>query len=163
MPSPPESHHTLRQQADELFAAARENPDSEAGEMVQVLVYAGVSHLQPHAYDENPGLALGGERQRYQLARERRVGERRAAPPPGRTAAPEAEGRTEDEAGGASRPELERQVRAHETRLRKVTETVERFKAAAEAGHTLDPMAVYDKIFEIVGLRAPAENGPAQQ
>jgi hypothetical protein len=53
------SFETLRQQRDELYQDARNHPDSDADQMVQILLFSAMSNQQPDAYDANFGAARG--------------------------------------------------------------------------------------------------------
>ena len=156
MDRPSRTQSTLKQKRDELYAAARENPDSEEAEMVQVLLFAGISQMQPESYNQTPGLALGAERKRYGQARDRRAGERRT-----RRATEQAHASEQAEEGGPAvegaeieTQGLRRELSDREARLRKATHALEAALSADADGRPMDPLQVYNRIAEIVGLRA---------
>jgi hypothetical protein len=119
----------LRQKRDELYRDARANPDSEAGEMVQMLLLAGLSNMRPELSDEEAPLTLEEERRRYQLARH-----------------------AQEAAAGAAR--LKAQDDALSRELGEGQKKLER--ATAVPG--LTELQVYNRIAEIIGLRSPADD-----
>ncbi|HEY6292577.1 MAG TPA: hypothetical protein VI455_13595 [Terriglobia bacterium] len=127
---------TLRQKRDELIRDARDDPGSEAGEMLQALLLAGLSHLQPEPHNQEAEMTLDEERQRYQSVREQN-------PKVGAEA-------------GSRHVILDLEER--EGRLREVAEATKAAQAALASGQPMDALAVYNRIAEIVGLRAPEPN-----
>jgi len=124
---------TLRQKRDELLRDARDNPGSEAGEILQALVLAGISRLESDSGAAEAELDLEDARERYQ-------GFRQQNPKPGAE-------------GGGQRVVEQLWERTH--KLNQVEETAAEAQAALAAGHPMDALAVYNRIAEIVGLRAP--------
>ena len=57
--------------------------------------------------------------------------------------------------------DLELQIEEQERQLSDARRAAENARAAAEHGQPLEPLAVYNRIAEIVGLRSPA--GEARQ
>ncbi|HEY6291201.1 MAG TPA: hypothetical protein VI455_06505 [Terriglobia bacterium] len=153
MDQPSQTQPTLKQKRDELYAAARENPGSEEAQMVQVLLLAGISQTEPPSYNKTPGLALGVERERYGQARDRRTGERRARHTPEQAQ----EAGTATEGAESETEELRREVVDREARLRKAAHALEAARSADAEGRPMNPLQVYNRIAEIVGLRSPAD------
>jgi hypothetical protein len=143
----PANFQKLRQQRDRLYEEARDNPDSDASEMVRALLLSGILSAEAEARD----LGKEDEALRRSLSEERR--QQRLA---GGRAAEEAGAEFLSGRAGASR--AERRLREVETMLEEVAEVA----AKAAAQPAMDPMAVYRRIAEIVGLQSPAEQaGPA--
>ena len=143
-----QNFENLRQQRDELYQDARTHPDSEADQMVQILLLSALRNRQSADDDENLGAALARERHDYRQARAKRARERleaqasRAA----EDTLPDAEidAETRGEAGSLSA----------EARLEKIAQALENMKAA-ESGKEMDAQAVYRRICDIVGLHSP--------
>lgn len=162
---------TLRQQRDELYQDARSHPDSEADQMVQILLLSALRYQQAGEYDANLGRALAHERRGYRQARVKHIEQRRGAGPgdfaqsdePG-AEVPAGEGGTRQAGGGegdgdnGGRTAGEHQIDHEdaEWRLKKVAEALENAKAAAESGKEIDAMQIYNKIAEVIGLRPPS-------
>ncbi len=162
---------TLRQQRDELYQDARSHPDSEADQMVQILLLSALRYQQADDYDANLGDTLARERRGYRQARAKRSQERQGTGlgeaatrdrPDAEVAA--VEGGTGPAGGGESsgdsrgRTAGENQIEHGdaEIRLKKVAEALENAKAAAESGKEIDAMAIYNKIAEVIGVRPPS-------
>jgi hypothetical protein len=139
---------TLRQQRDELYRDAREHPDSDADRMVQILLLSAMSSQQSADCDEHFGGAFARERRGHRRAQARRIRERREAEAAVAAGNPLQEEETAANDGGGQAQDL-----SAETRLGKIAEALESAKAAAESGKEMDPMQVYNKIAQIVGLR----------
>jgi predicted transposase YdaD len=147
------SLETLRQQRDKLYRDAQNQPDSEAHQMVQILLLSAMSNQQPEAYHEQFGDSLARERRGYREARARRAQERRGAP----LGEEEEEIRAGVEASGDETPESEADALGPEMRLQTIAQALEHAEAAAESGKGMDPLAVYKRIAQIVGLTPPPE------
>jgi hypothetical protein len=131
----------LRQQRDQLYEEARENPDSDADEMVRTLLLSGILSAQTES-DEDAEDAESlrrfrdEARRRHHLAGGRAAEETGAGVLPGRAGAPRAESKVHD---------------AEETLAE-----VARVASEAAARPTMDATAVYRRIAEIIGLQSPA-------
>jgi len=159
----------LRQQRDELYQDARCHPDSEADQMVQILLLSALRSQQAGDYDAEFGDALARERRGYRQARARRIEERQRAGvseaaetsrPGSEIAGTDASGSQAGRGETTSGPEPDENEieRADaETRLKKVTQALENAKAAAESGKEVDAQAVYKRIMDIVGLNSPLQ------
>ena len=127
---------TLARKRDELLEAARDNPGSEAGEMLQALLLAGISRLESE--QEEAELELEDERERFQVVR-------RQSPRAGSDVA------AITVIGG---------IQERDDKLERVRQAAAEAQAALAAGQTLDALAVCNRIAEIVGLRAPEPQSP---
>jgi hypothetical protein len=143
---------TLRQQRDELYQDARNHPDSDADQMVQILLLSAMSNQQGDAYDADFGAARADERRAYRQARAKRAQQRQQAQP-GEAADDAAPGG--DTAGGEADDEVDNL--SPEMRLEKIAQALEDAKSAAESGKEMDPMKIYNKIAEVIGLRPYAD------
>jgi hypothetical protein len=92
-----------------------------------------------------PGAARADERRAYQQARAQRAQERQKARagdvPPGTETIG---GEVGDGEAGELSPEM---------RLEKIAQALEEAEAAAESGQERDPMKIYNKIAEVIGIR----------
>jgi hypothetical protein len=145
----------LRQQRDELYQDARSHPDSEADQMVQILLLSALRNQQAN-YDADLGDALERERHGYHEVRARRIDERRRAEtnrPASGTGGAEAGGGQAGSGDAGETGESGMEPADVEMRLMKVAQALESAQAAAESGKEMDPMKVYNKIAQIVGLQ----------
>jgi len=128
----------LKHQRDTLYQEAQQHPDSEAGQILQAFVLAGMMGLEAGSCDASLALGFSEQRQRYRADEDR-------------TEQAAAQARPDFESRGAP---LE--VTEIELRLRKVTE--EAAKAAA-GGKPMDERQICRRIAEIVGLSRPSLGG----
>jgi len=136
------STHTeqaLRARRDALYHDAQADPNSEAAEMVRVLLLEGLSSLQPEICQEEAGALLSAERRHYQLRQEAEASDAQAS----------------DEIADEAADEAGFQTEEWKMRLQEVAQAIQ----AAQDGR-MDRQKVYDRIAEIVGLRKPAGEEP---
>ena len=146
MNRPPHKLQALRQKRDQLYQDARVHPNSEADEMVRVLLLAGISSMEPESIDEEAEAAQAEERRRFRSARRARA--------------------ANSEPAGPALPETEQvrfEIKERQSKLRRVAEATEQAQAAAAAGRPMDPLQVYSRIAEIIGLQSPAEAAGGRQ
>lgn len=144
--APSSTHQKARQIRDQLYREAIENPDSEAHEIVNSLLFAGIVRTGADPYEEAHWDAMGEER-----------GGRGAAAARGTKPAA---ARKRDELRQRTRsadPEVS-QLRA---KLIEVSGAAHAAQAALEAGQPMDHMAIYNRIAEVIGLRPPSQ--PSEQ
>jgi len=122
----------FRKKRDALYQEALADQNSQAAEMVRMLLLPGVSSLQPEAFNQDPDVLLGQERRRSRSVREAR-----------KSAA-----ETEEPLAAEGTPQSEEWKR----RLDEVVQAVKDARA-----QQMTPLQVYNRIFEIVGLRTPAD------
>jgi hypothetical protein len=134
----------MRQQRDQLYEEARDNPDSEAGEMVRALLLSAILNEQPEPAEDQTL-----RRSRSEERRQQQLGVTQAADETGAETLPRG--------GGPGR--AERRLRESEAALKEVA----RLAAEAAEHPAVDEAAVYRRISEIIGLRSPAEEAPEQQ
>jgi len=121
---------TLRQKRDELLRDARDNPGSEAGEMLGAIVLAGISRLES---EQEAELEMNETRQLFESFRQQN-------PKPGSET--------------ASKTVIDG-LWEREQKLEDVMQATAEAQAAIAAGQPLDALAVCNRIAEIVGLRKP--------
>ena len=135
----------LSQQRDDLYDEARRNPESDADEMVKALLLSAIRDAQ-RELQESEKADEANRRSREQERRQQRILARRAA----------------GEAGADFLPRAAEAAVA-EARLREVQSQiaeVARIASDATAQPSMDPMAVYNKIAEIIGLQYPSGQDP---
>jgi len=144
----------IKTKVEEMFREARENPRSDANLMVRIMLLNQVARVEAERYREDPKLVLTEERRRgadhLRQLEEQRL---RAGGVETRKKKVEAdikliEVRVRD---------LQQQVDERDLQLSDARRAAENAKAALENGQPLEPLAVYNRIAEIVGLRAPRE------
>jgi hypothetical protein len=140
---PTDKLQALRQKRDQLYRDARAHPDSEAGEMVRMLLLAGISGLEPETVDEEAEAAQAEERRRFRKARLARI---RRPPADGNDRTP------------LEVRDVDVEIRERQSKLRRVAEATEEARAAAAAGRPMDPLQVYSRIAEIIGLQSPVQD-----
>jgi hypothetical protein len=127
----------LRRQRDQLYEEARDNPDSDAEEMVRALLLSGILSTRTESEEEELVRRSLGEERRQQLRGGRQAAEQIGA---------------EALAGAAGAKRVERRLLETEARLKEVAHVA----AEAAARLAMDPAAVYRRIAEIIGLQSPA-------
>ena len=142
MKPPANKLEALRQKRDRLYRAARARPHSEAGEIVRMLLLAGISSMEPDDMTDEAEAARAEERRRFRRAREAGV-----ARPPER-----------GERGQPEARDIDLEIRERQDKLRRVAEATAEAQAAAAGGRPMDPIEVYSRIAEIIGLQSPAQN-----
>ena len=143
----------LRAQRDRLYDEAREDPSSEASELVRSFLLSGLLAIRPEA---RGGAQLDGPE----------------ALPNGRPGADDGSGSKlergrpsapESARGARRRHDLETRIREQDLKLREVARAAREATTAAASGQPMDAMAVYNQIAEIVGLRPPRGGGQNPQ
>ena len=130
----------LKQIVGDIIDKARENPESEANEMVRAMLLNQLANAQPESYQGHAPQMLAEERRRG-------MEERRKA-----------EMNSHNLRFLELREKaLNQQIQERDQRLAKTKRELEKAQSALEHGQPLDPRAVYRRISEIVGLRAPSE------
>ncbi|HEV2380322.1 MAG TPA: hypothetical protein VG206_11070 [Terriglobia bacterium] len=132
----------LKEIVARIFDDARQDPEGEANQMVRAMLLNQVANMQPKSYQGNPGMLLAEERRR------------------GAEHERQAELDTHNFRILTLRAkDLEHKVREKEQQIAKTQRELERAQEALEHGQPIDARAVYRRISEIVGLRAPSEAG----
>lgn len=132
----------LKEIVARIFDDARQDPEGEANQMVRAMLLNQLANMQPDSYQGNPGMLLAEERRRgFEHERQAeldthnfRILKLRAQ-------------------------DLQQKVKEREQQIAKTQRELERAQEALEHGQPMDARAVYRRISEIVGLRAPSEAG----
>ena len=132
----------LKEIVGRIFDDARQDPEGEANQMVRAMLLNQVANMQPKSYQGNPGMLLAEERRR------------------GAEHERQAELDTHNFRILTLRAkDLQHKVKEKDQQIAKAQRELERAQDALEHGQPIDPRAVYRRISEIVGLRAPSEAG----
>lgn len=145
---------TLKDKANKMFEEAAEDPDSEANQLVRILLLNQLANMEPASYQKDPRLVVTEERHRgVEAERKAEIDKHTVALLKQRATKLE-----EDIKLAQTRTkELENKIQVQEHRLAEAERLAQNAKAAAEHGAPLDPLAVYTKIARIIGLQSPAE------
>lgn len=136
----------LKEIVGRIYDDARQDPEGEANQMVRAMLLNQVANMQPKSYQGNPGMLLAEERRRG-VEHER-----------------QAELDTHNFRILTLRAkDLQHKVKEKEQQIAKAQRELERAQDALEHGQPMDPRAVYRRISEIVGLRAPTDAAAAVQ
>ena len=123
----------------ELFEEARQNPNSDANQMVRLMLLNQVANLQADSGQDHPASVLAEERRRG-IEHDRQV---------------ELD-RYKLSLMGKREELMVEQIRQIKQKLDSVKKEAKKAEDALAQGQPLDPRAVYRRISEIVGLRAPS-------
>jgi len=139
---------------EEMFRLAREDPKSDANLMVRIMLLNQVARIEAERYRQDPKLVLTEERRRgFEHVRQLEKDRLLAGGVKVRNKKVEADIRLTL----AKVADLELLIEDHRRQLSDALRVAENAKAAAENGQPLEPLAVYNRIAEIVGLRAPRD------
>lgn len=144
----------LKDKANKMFEEAAENPDSEANQLVRILLLNQLANMDPARYQENPRMVVTEERHRgIESERKAEIDKQTVK------ILKQREAKLEEEIKLAQTraKELEQKIRHGEYRLAEAERLAQNARAAAEHGAPLDPLSVYTKIAEIIGLQSPAQ------
>ncbi|HUI43137.1 MAG TPA: hypothetical protein VL523_14335 [Terriglobia bacterium] len=142
----------LKDRVRELFQAAVENPDSDANEIVQILLLNQVTNMQAESYQRDPRLVLTEERQRGSQHKRQLEHDQRDKR---RLDALLAKTRKETVRLNKQIEKLDQELQAGKMKLEQAKGVMNEAAAAQASGRPMDPQEVYRKIFEIVGLQEP--------
>ena len=145
---------TLKEKANKMFEEAAEDPDSEANQLVRILLLNQLANTQPASYQKEPRLVVTEERHRGIEA------ERKAEIDKHTVALLEQRAKKLEEdikLAHTRTKELQRRVQVQDHKMEEAQRLAQNAQAAAEHGQALDPRAVYTKIAQIIGLQSPAE------
>jgi hypothetical protein len=145
---------TLKEKANKMFEEAAEDPNSEANQLVRILLLNQLANMQPESYQENPKMVVTEERYRGVEAERRAEMDKHMLTLLKRR---EVKLKEEIKLARTRTKELAQKVKAHEHKLAEAERLAQNAQAAAEHGAPLDPVSVYTKIAQIIGLESPAE------
>jgi hypothetical protein len=136
-----------------LYQKAVENPNSEANEIVRILLLNQIRHMQPEKYQEEPRLTLTEERRRgIEVTQKQEVYQHAAK----RFEIFAAQKALEIERLKAQIKKLETDTQHKQVQIDKAQRILDQAQAAAEHQQPMDHMTIYNKIAEVIGIRPPA-------
>ena len=135
----------LGDKVDRAIEEARENPSSDATQIIRVLLANQLRIMQEAAFQKDPGLLLTEERRRKE----------------------DSQKQAEIDSHNVTRLRLQNEklrleIQEKKTLLGQAKKAMEDAEKRAADGQPMDRQAVYDRIAEIVGLRPPPDQ-PRQQ
>jgi hypothetical protein len=143
----------LKEVVNELYDQAMENPNSEANEMVRILLLNQMANMNPETYHHEPRLTYTEERHRgVEAKRQKDLDQQKAKQFDMAYTKHQAELRKLN----AQIQNLETEARSKEIKLQQAQRVVDQALAQAEHGQEMDHMTIYNKIAEVIGLRPPA-------
>jgi hypothetical protein len=143
----------IKEMAGALFDEAAQNPNSEASEMVHILLLNQIGNMQPKQLQEEPKMVLTEERRRGIEVKQKNEVNRNKAKQFEIFAAQKA---LEIERLKAQIKKLETDTEHKQVQLDQTRRVLDQAKAAAENQQPMDHMTIYNKIAEVIGLRPPA-------
>ena len=144
----------LKDRVSKMVDEAVQDPDSEANQLVRILLLNQVANMHPSKYQDDPKLTVTEERHRgIENERRNEYTKHMVKLLEGRAKKLE-----EDIKMARARvEELQQKVKQGQYRLAEAERLAQNARAAVEQGQPLDPMAVYNKIAEIIGLQYPGQ------
>jgi hypothetical protein len=143
----------IKEMATDLYERAVENPNSEANEMVRILLLNQIAHMQPETYQQEPKMTITEERRRGAEVKDKEEVNRRKGE---QFELAKARHTAEMRKLNAQIQNLETEGRQKEMKLQQAQRVVDQALAQAEHGQAMDHMTIYNKIAEVIGLRPPA-------
>jgi hypothetical protein len=148
---------TLKDRAYKLFRQAAEDPDSEANTIVQIMLLNQIGEIEAARYQADPKLVLTEERHRgIEHDMQAEMAKHRIT----KLDADTAKATLEIDRLRHRIEKLKQELEAGKMKLDQARRVVGEAQVNADLGRPMDPQEVYRRIFEIVGLQAPAEAGP---
>ena len=130
----------IGRKVDKMIDHVRDDPNSDSCQMVRVLLLNQLTEMKEQTYQEKPAMVLTEERRRGP-ERERQAGLDQQNVKWIKLRSEKLRMENED-----ARAKLEQAQKAAQEAAKRIAE-----------GRPMDPLTVYNKIFEIVGLGSPAE------
>ena len=143
----------IKEMANELFDEAAQDPNSEANEMVHILLLNQIGNMQSKQLREEPKMVLVEERRRGIEVKQKNEVNRNKAKHFEIFAAQKA---LEIERLKAQIKKLETDTQRTQVQLDQTRRVLDQAKAAAENQQPMDHMTIYNKIAEVIGIRPPA-------
>ena len=146
----------LKKKANDMFNEAIQDPDSQANELVRILLLNQVANMDAASYQNDPRLTVTEERHRgIEFHRKAEYDKHMVKMLEKREKKLEEEIKVVRARG----EELQQKLQEGQYRLAEAERLAQNARAAAEHGAPLDPVSVYTKIAEIIGLQPPAQPG----
>ena len=146
----------LKKKANDMFNEAIQDPDSQANELVRILLLNQVANMDAASYQNDPRLTVTEERHRGIEFQRRAEYDKHMV-----KMLEKREKKLEEEIKvvRARGEELQQKLQEGQYRLAEAERLAQNARAAAEHGAPLDPVSVYTRIAEIIGLQSPAQPG----
>ena len=145
---------TLKEKANKMFEEAAEDRNSQANQLVRILLLNQLANMHPARYQKDPRLVVTEERHRgFEAEKKAEIDKHKVALLKQRVKKLE----EEIEAAKLRSQQLQQDIEQGEYKLAEARRLAQNAQAAAEHGKPLDPMSVYTRIARIIGLRSPAE------
>jgi lipase chaperone LimK len=138
----------LKQKVQRMFEEASKNPDSEASEMVHILLLNQLTSIETQPSEKELKAFFGEEHRRQQFKVQLELAKSRLA---------QAKKMGEERLKMMKQKLRIEQQKARDLHQKSIEagQLAKAAKAAAERGQPMDSMEVYNRIAEIVGLHAP--------
>jgi hypothetical protein len=144
----------LKERVAKLVREAAQDPNSEANTMVHLLLLNQVAKIEEKSYQEDPRLTFTEERHRgIEFRRQAELARHRVK----QMEASTAKTKTEDRRLKRQVRKLEQEIEAGRIKLEQTRRVLDQATVAKQQGAPLDPVSVYTKIAEIIGLQSPAQ------
>ncbi len=144
--------HEMAKRSEKMFDDARSNPNSEAAEMVHILLFTQLVNMERELPEKDLKQVYGEQFRRHRLQKDLEIAKYEAE---------RANKRLEQ--AGERNAILERRVKIAENdakekqkRLDQAEREANNARAALENQQPLDHLAIYTKIAEVIGIRPPA-------
>lgn len=146
----------LKKKANDMFDEAMQDPDSQANELVRILLLNQVANMDAASYQNDPRLTVTEERRRgIEFQRKAEYDKHMVKMLEKRETKLEEEIKVLRTRG----EELQQKVQEGQYRLAEAERLAQNARAAEEHGAPLDPVSVYTRIAEIIGLQTPMQPG----
>lgn len=143
----------LGKKAREMFEDARENPNSDASEMVHILLLTQLVNMEEQLPEKDIKQIYGEQFRRHRFQKDLEMAKFDAERASARV-------RQADERNAMLERKLklaEHQAAERQKKLDEAQREANRARAALENHQPMDALAVYNRIAEIVGLRSPLQ------
>ena len=138
---------------NDLYNQSVENPNSDANEIVRILLLNQMANMNPALYHREPRMTYSEERHRgVENRRQTELDQQKAKQFDVAKDRSSAEMRKLN----AQIRNLELEARQKKMKLEQAQRMVDQARAAEEHGQPMDHLAIYNKIAEVIGLRPPA-------
>ena len=145
--------HEMAKRSRKMFDDARSNPNSEAAEMVHILLFTQLVNMEEELPEKDLKHVYGEQFRRHRLQKDLEIAKYDAERANKRL-------QQSDERNGMLERKLklaEQEAAVKQRKLDEAEREANRARAALENDQPMDAMAVYNRIAEIVGLTQPLE------
>jgi hypothetical protein len=143
----------LKEAVNDLYNQSVENPDSDANEIVRILLLNQMANMNPETYHREPRLTYTEERHRgVEVDDKKEMNQQKAK----QFDMAQSKHLAEMRRLNVQIQNLEMEGRQREMKLEQAQRMVDQARAAEEHGQPMDHLAIYNKIAEVIGLRPPS-------